>query len=1202
MRELRERIRTEGWRRIEGSLLFSHKQVELTPAPNERAEGCFDITGTAGGQTEGFVFVEDERMQCLTHTFGNGNGTIGYCFDAEGMQNGETRSGRFLVVSNCGEYELPWKVEVRRKVPESSMGEIRNLFHFANLARANWQEAVKFFYTQEFKIICGEENEELFNLYRGFSGSLGNEANVEGFLVAVHKKQPIGFSAVQKEIRLGQVTGNSSEELLLLKNGWGPVKLRVEVWGDFLNTEKSWLTDDDFLGNQCRFSLFVEEGRMHEGKNFGKVVFRYTNGCVEVSVIAEKKLAQAKGKGPDSHACKKYTLQLVKLYQQYRMKRINMKTWRSGAKECIGQLQRLSPKDLVPQLFAAQLFLTQDKTEEARRILGQAAGYIEEAEPAVYCYYVYLTTLYNREENYVERAVAKVEQVFLQNPMEWRIAWLLLFLSREVNRSAARKWAFLEEQFRAGCTSPVLYLEALLLLNANPAFLGKLDSPAKRILLYGAKNRYLSDELTGQAVYLINREKYYDPVLFEILKRSWEKKQDLDILQAICTLLVKGAKQGIEYYPWYLKGVQKKCRITRLYEHYLMSMDRERQTEIPKIVLLYFAYQSNLDYESAAYLYAYVERHKQQDQELYIAYRPQMERFALAQLYKGRVNRDLAFLYRTILTDSILKPEHARALASLLSCVEVNWGGDARKLVVVHARTKGEKTYLFKNGRAYVSLFSRQDMLFAEDEEKNRRLINDEASVFPLFTEQKEGDAKLEYAKLPDLGELGERVAPYAGEDLSFHLMATDSQQVAVRKENVASYLAIAQEPVLSRDYGRKVRFSLVEFLFDEGQTEELDRLLKKLEPEDIAPMDRNRVVHYLVLQGFCEKAYAWLKGLDFGKQDARILMRLCSRLLDQQLFREDKRMTQLCYLAAVRGKYDGLILQQLTGHYRGSVGEMEAVKNAAEGFGVNTFPLCERIMEQLLYTQKDVTERMDLLRQYVAEGGGSELETAFLHRCSACYVLYGQPIHISIIRDILRVYQLGEDVTDMCKAACLKYYAKNRAAMDENVEAVLRAVGSALLLEGRILPVFKEFADIIPGTELLLDQTFVVYRGVSERKAILNYRILKGQECQEDYQSVEMSHVYDGIYVRTFILYPGESLQYYVTEADAPKKIVDSNLIKADERTEAACASRYGLLCEATESLLQKPEGQDRQQAIEPLNRYLYRQYCAERLFGILE
>lgn len=1189
MREMRERIMTEGYRKTEGVLSFSVKQVELLPSPDEKAEGFFEITGTPGIMTEGFVRASDERMQCLTPFFNGGAEQIEYCFDARDMQAGDTRKGRFLVISNHGEYELPWKVTVSGNTAISSMGEIRNLFHFTNLARSCWQEAVKFFYTKEFPMIFDEEEEELFHLYRGLSRHYGNEANVEAFLVAVKKKQPISFSASRREIHITDMKGCISEEIQIMKNGWGPIHLEVEAEGDFLTLEKSWIGEDDFLGNFCRMPVFIEESRMHDGRNFGRVVFKGIHDSFSVSVTVERRTMRAKARDRRSLEMKRCNVRMVKLYQQLRMKKLDMEAWRGQARECVEEMAHLTDQKAVPKLFHAQLLITGDRMEEAGWILNHVQPFLDMEEPAVYCYYLYLTTLYNREETYVRETEEEVKEIFAQNPQEWRIAWLLLFLSREVNRSAAKKWAFLERQFETGCTSPVLYLEALQILNAGPTLLGKLDAVAKRILKYGAGNGILGPDLMGHVTELMNREKYYDPMLFEILKLAWEKRPDECILQAACSMLIKGGKAGPEWYPWYLKGVQKKLRITRLYEHYVMSIDLRRDVEIPKIVLLYFAYQSNLEWEYAAYLYAFVEKRREEDPELYIAYRPQMDRFVLTCLYKGRINRHLAYLYREMLTGPMLTKENERALAPLLCSVDVSCRETGKKkLVVVHARLKGEKEWILNGGCACVDLYSAQDMLFVEDEAHNRRLINGEAVLTPLF-----GDGGF---FLADGRELPRDV-------LACHLAVTDAARVTVNKENAASYLAIVEAPVLTRAYGRKVRIALLRFLREEERAEELDELLKKTEIEEIAPSDRMEAVRFLIWQGFYEKAYAWLAGSDFSQMEAAVLMRLCSRLLEQQLFREEERMTALCFQAALRGKYDSLILQQLTVSYEGKIAEMEALKNAAEGFGINTYPLCERIMEQMLFTGSDVTERMDLLRQYVAEGGRSELERAVLHRCAYSYVMEQQPIHIFMIRDILRMEKNGERVTEMCKIACLRYFARNRDAMDEGAEEAVRRLGTELLRENRILPVLKEFADIVPGAELLLDKSFVVFLGSTEKKAVLNYRILINDEAQEDYRSVEMHHIYEGIYVTDFILFPGESLQYYVTEGLQAEAIADSGVLKPGECAGEAAFSRYGMLSAVTAChLTGRQLDTGRRQSLELLNSYLHTDFYANSLFTPLK
>ena len=54
------------------------------------------------------------------------------------------------------------------------------------------------------------------------------------------------------------------------------------------------------------------------------------------------------------------------------------------------------------------------------------------------------------------------------------------------------------------------------------------------------------------------------------------------------------------HFGWYEKGVESHLRITNLYEYYMASTDMDSVTELPKVILMYFSFQNNLDYEHSA--------------------------------------------------------------------------------------------------------------------------------------------------------------------------------------------------------------------------------------------------------------------------------------------------------------------------------------------------------------------------------------------------------------------------------------------------------------------------------------------------------------------------------------------------------------------------------------------------------------------------
>lgn len=151
----------------------------------------------------------------------------------------------------------------------------------------------------------------------------------------------------------------------------------------------------------------------------------------------------------------------------------------------------------------------------------------------------------------------------------------------------------------------------------------------------------------------------------------------------------------------------------------------------------------------------------------------------------------------------------------------------------------------------------------------------------------------------------------------------------------------------------------------------------------------------------FYDKAYEWLAGQCFCKLEPAELMRLCSRLLAKESYLEEKRLMLLCAQAALNGKYDDRILQYLADAYEGSCSELEVLLQAAKNFEIDIWKINRKLLIQLLFTGQDVTERMDLLRDYISAGGSPELEEAFLYRCAYANVILKQPIHRYMVQMI---------------------------------------------------------------------------------------------------------------------------------------------------------------------------------------------------------
>lgn len=1201
MQNMMEHLETDGWRGKRGPLTLSCQEIELELDREEVREGFFEISSQDGLPAEGYVSCLEERMECLTSFFSGTAESVAYRFDSGGMREGDERTGRFVILSDCGEYVLPFHVKVKKRELGGPQGRMDGLFSFAAFARESWEEAAKLFYSPEFLQLLAGNDRKYRSLYKGLSRYPGNGQNMEEFLVSAGKKPPVEYLFSGKDLVVNATGARGTEaqlceNLCIRRSGWGYTRLAVEAEGDFLSLEKRLLTEEDFLGNQCSLPVFISTEKLHGGKNYGRLIFRSAGrnlkgpdgGNTDTLSVTVAVVTGASGANPGGRRreWKHMTVELVKLYQELRMKRLNAVQWRARTAEVVERMRRLDERAVEVKLYQAHLLITEERFEEAGRILRETMITARGDGPELYCYYLYLSSLYQRDESYTARVAMDVEEAHRADRDNWRIAWLQLFLSPRLQRSASRKWMFLEDQFEHGSISPVLYLEAVQLLNFSPTLIMKLGPFERQVLHYGARCGILNDDLIGHVAYLAGKEKYYSEPMFDTLRLCYEKKPDPALLQAVCALLIKGNKTGPGCFTWYRLGVEQDLRVTRLYEYFMMSLDLEQETEIPRIVLMYFAYQSNLDQERCAYLYAYIYRHREEFPELYLAYRGQMERFVLQQLYRGRMSRDLAYLYQGVLEERMMTKDNCRALSKVLFLQQLDWeGGDIRQAVVIHSRLKGEQCYPVENGRAYVEIYDRDCEIFLEDAEHNRYSAGREHTL----------------TRLMDPSRCMKQVAPYSENVLGCDLYSCESRKgkIHVTKNNAVRLRYLAGREEVLPSFARVIRMALLRYHYEHEDMEELDLLLQELERPQVENVDVYEAVGFLVLRSFYEKAYDWLAGLDLEREPAEILLRLASRLLESGQHEEEKRMMAIAWSAFSRGKYDSHILSWLAEHYEGTGEELFQIRRAAENFAVDTYRLTERLLVQLLFGGDDVMRRTRLLRRYVCEGGRGELEAVFLHRASGLFLMEGEEMEPYVLQDIARVETGGEVLTDMCALAYLEYYSRHRDERNAETDLVIRRLGDRLIRAGMKLPLFLEYADILDGAEMMLDKTMVVYKGSRERPVSIHYRILRPflqGSSREPMRVLEMQHVYAGIYSAQFVLFAGESLQYFITEtyASGPQaERLDGGELKMEERLSVK-GTRYGLLNDILSSWLIGEKGE----AQEFLEQYLMTEWMTEGLF----
>ena len=1167
-----------------GKLSFSVSRIEEMLPAGEIYEGSFTIESLDELPASGNVYTSSMRLVCRIDSFDAKNVKVDFLFDSTGLEPGDIVKGDVQIVSNKGEYYIPFAFSIVRSIVKSSLGNVKNLFHFTNQAQMSWEEAVTLFYSKEFlQVFEGNEKAHLIK-YRGLCNRPGNEESVDDFLIAVNKKQPVHYSVDKTIHEFTNISESLRCELPVRKSTWGYVDLEVTTDCDFLRIEKERLNSNDFLGNVHRFVFFVEEDKLHEGRNFGRLIFKSPHQKLVVTIIAQRRMSN-EGLRIERREKRNLTLRLMRCYIAFRTKHINVNTWVRDSLKIVERLNVLDEKNPESRLFQAQLLLVSQRYNEAKWIIDHVASdlKIQQKDPTMYSYYLYLTTLYMRDDAYINEAAAEVEDLYKQHRDDYRILWTLLYLDEDLSNNHAQKIELIEEQYEHGCRSPIMYVEAYQYYVSNPVTLSRLGEFEIQILTWAARNGLMNNEICKQILYICARTRDFSDNLLKLLIRIYRINEDPDVVSAICSMLIKANKTETEYFEWYRMGVEMELRITKLYEYYMLSIPLDREELLPKSVIMYFGFRNQMDYVHIAYLYANMLRHRFEVQKLCDDYEDDMRSFALEQVSLGRINRDLAYLYEQVLLPDSLKPDIVNGFVRLLFTYDVIVKDpDIKRICIIQEEFEGEGIYNITGGHAYCEIYSSNYMVFGEDAEGKRRILPGQAAV-----------------RLMDETPYIPFIRNYVSGNPGFNLYLCSGRKhyITVDNENVDFCRNLVDSIDIKESFKRDVRMELLRHYYDNNEISTLDEFLVNIDPRILNASDRAELVGYFVIRGMYDGAYDIITVYGAEKVPVKTVVRICSHMIGRKEELYDVMLVKVAYHAFINGKYDVLTMQYLVEHFNGLTKELRNLWKAARQFDVDCDKLMEKLIIQMLTTRTTIGEKEELFEEYVKHGSNTRVELAYLSYCAYDYFIKERMLDDRVFEHLVKNYRRDEELNAACKLALLKYYAEDEKEYDDDVKEMLIQFLKEFIQKNIYFVFFREYTGIMPELAVYNDKTIVEYRTDPAARVLLHY-IIEGDEEDENYHTEEMRDMYGGVFSKEFILFFGENLQYYITEeAGGREELTFSDSISISDAVAEGRESRYAML----NDMVVSKTLQDDDTLIQLMEEYVRDECFADRVFTCL-
>ena len=1153
MQSAAERILNENFNTDEHTLSFSAPMLELSIPTDSIYEDEFEIYGPDRVFVEGKVSTTGLRMKSQVAEFAGSKTTIPFTFDSSGLSDGDNVKGEFRIISNQGEYLLPYDVRINSRILDTSLGNIKNLFHFTNLARSNWSEAVEVFYSEDFEQILAGAEKQYLHAYQALKSGDNKEQNLEEFLLFIKKKQPAEFIVEEPEIRIESASSGLNRNVVIQRNGWGYSTLFISTDTDFIKLKKDIVSDNDFSGNMVRIPYEIDKEALHEGRNYGYIFLKNAYNSIKISVCAL--VNPLNRKVLDISRSAKYSIiEIIKYYEAFRCRKISSTTWFEATQKIVDSLIEKFPDDKLYELYRVQLLITSERFNEARWILEQLENYIVSTDNVVnYCYYYYLTSLVDRSYDHTEEVTSLVERFYSENEDEWRLFWLLLYLSEDYAKNPALRWEKLREQFYRGASSPIIFVEAYQVLINNPTILIELGEFEKQLLRYMAKKEILTVDIIEQFIYLLGKGRVYDKRLYKLLVSCYAVYPDDEVLKCIVTLLININSLSKESHKWYEKAVEKNLRITKLYEYYMMSLDFEEVTEIPKIVLMYFAFDSTLSVYHNSFLYCYVYKNRELLAGIYENYKTAIERFVSFQLINGVNNKYLAYLYRNMITPTMITEDVAKGLSKALFIHSITPNrNDIRSVVISYENLITEFSYqLAGEEELLVPLYGNNYRIVLVDEDGNRYVREDEYTCTRLMGPEK----------------YGKSIEPLV-EDLLFDLWVCEhgKEIYSITEDNLQAMKRLSENRNVQDALRREIRIRLLKFYFEEDKMSDLDDLLSRILITEVPVRDMQEVIRLLIQRDMCEKAYDWLTTGGGDNVEPKLLLKLCERLLEgdgSSLHNQyDPVMISIIFRAFQMGKYKMKEINYLSCFFDGTSKEMRDILRASKEFGIDNTSLTHRLLEQILYTNAFVPGTATIFGEYALRRLDDELSLAFLAQQCFDYFVNEKLMDDEYIRVLQSFIDMDLSVPFVCKLAYTKYYSDKKEMVDENISRTLVVYLKEILVKGMYFPYFKEYASSITYMHRFMDKTMIEYRVKDGTKASIHYMIEKNTDSNDEYVCEEMKDMYHGICVKQFVLFFGERLQYYIVEKNQNGEMLTvSDTVTQNDVDDRESMSRYSMI-----------------------------------------
>ena len=248
-------------------------------------------------------------------------------------------------------------------------------------------------------------------------------------------------------------------------------------------------------------------------------------------------------------------------------------------------------------------------------------------------------------------------------------------------------------------------------------------------------------------------------------------------------------------------------------------------------------------------------------------------------------------------------------------------------------------------------------------------------------------------------------------------------------------------------------------------------------------------------------------------------------------------------------------MISYLVKNYVGPTRIMMSIFERTLDTSLDVVDFAERILIQALYEDIMPERIMDVFDVYVGRKNNRMIVEAFLTYQAHAYLSLDAEVSENLFAYIFHRYKKGLSLNESMRIALTQYLCTSNNNEEEDIEVLDELLNTAIS-RNQYFSFYNQCDRKLLVKYHLYDKFFVEYKGEMKDRIKIVYSVNDSEAVGED-----MIEMYDGLFVKQFVLFFGDQLQYEIYKDEVSGEPLETSQIVNSDSMSDSIGGRFGLM-----------------------------------------